>query len=247
LVDDIKAYDGSYVQVLADLSALSQKTTETQDDCDVHSLVIQVHKILGPAGKAIVMKNYFMNSQVITDDLSRIQTCSRDFFSCGKDAGEVFRLLTGYSLDAERLEIVNAHDLIDLVQGFMSSVQWAVTEHCDEMAKNFVDLKTLKKDVERTVEGPVTEYVKTLQMVLGVWGKDPDVIDCAMEYGGMALYVLPTILSSKNVWNLAWESEADNLKRILNQLTVNCHKDYAACGKLAGQLFNTVAPYADDL
>jgi hypothetical protein len=249
LVDDVKAYSGSYVQVLADLNALNLKLTEIDSDCDLNGLILQVHKVLGPSGKAIVMKNYFMNLNKITQDFADIQSCSNDYYGCGVKAGEVFRLLTGYNLKdkSQGLQAPLGKDLIELFEGFVTSAQWATTNDCTEMAASFQSLKSLKSDILSSMNGPVTEFAKMLQIVLGVWLQDTDVVDCAMQYGGMALYMMPTILSSKTSWNLAWQSEGDNLSRLFTQLATECPQSYHKCGQHAAQIFNIVAAFSDDL
>ena len=249
LVDDVKEYSGSYVQVLADLNALNLKLTEIDSDCDVNGLIMQVHKVLGPSGKAIVMKNYFMNLNKITQDFADIQSCSNDYFGCGVKAGEVFRLLTGYNLKEKSLELQapTGKDLLDLFEGFVSSASWAATEDCNEMALTFKSIKSVRSDILNAINSPVTEYAKILQVVLGVWLQDTDVVDCAMQFGGMALYMMPTILSSKTSWNLAWKSEGDTLSRLFTQLATECPQNYHKCGQNAANIFNIVAAFSDDL
>lgn len=248
LVEDLKNYDNNYVQVLTDFSTTLKSFNSVQVDCNIPRLILQVHKIMGPSGKAILMRNYMMNSKQISSDLATIQSCSDNFLACGTSAGEIFRLLTGYNAklasSSEEEVASNGKDLIQLIQGFVSTAEFGITENCFEIFEQFKDFNKVRNDLFSVLEKPIEDQVKLAQIILGLWMKDEDVLDCGLQYGGMVFYAIPYMLSSPENWQRAYEFEPENVNHLFNQLATVCHKDYFECGSRMGTLFNTVAAYA---
>jgi hypothetical protein len=249
LVEDIKNYNNNYVQILTDFSVILKASSSIQLDCNVPALITQIHKIMGPAGKGILMRNYMMNSKQITTDMAVIEQCSVDFFNCGKSVGEIFRLVTGYNVKLSETvetpeEVSEGKDLIHLVQGFVSVAEFGTTENCKEMFEGFSDFSKVRSDVYGALKAPIEEQVKLVQYVLGMWFQDEDFNDCALQYGGMVFYAIPYLLSSTPNWQRAFEFEPETINHLFNQLVTLCPKDYHACGSKLGTLFNTIASYA---
>lgn len=248
LVEDLKNYNNNYVQVLTDFSTALRGFNSIQVDCNIPSLILQIHKIMGPAGKAIIMRNYMMNSKQISIDLANIQKCADDFYTCGNSAGELFRIVTGYNpkLSATNDEETNNNgkDLVQLIQGFVSTAEFGITENCFKIFEQFKDFSKVKNDLLKVLESPVEDQVNVAQLILGVWMQDEDALDCGLQFGGMAFYAVPYMLSSPENWQRAYEFEAENVNHLFNQLTTVCQKDYFECGSKMGTLFNTIAAYA---
>ncbi len=195
------------------------------------------------------MRNYMMNSKDIGTKIAVIDQCSVDFLNCGKSVGDLFRILTGYSIKLTETveaaeEVGQGKDLIQFVQGFVSIAEFGTTENCKEIFKDFADLAKLRSDVYGALKTPIEEQVKLAQYVLGMWFQDEDFNDCALQYGGMVFYAIPSLFSSKSNWEKAYEFEAETINHLFNQLVTVCPKDYHACGSRLGSLFNTVAAYA---
>lgn len=249
LVNSIKTYESNYLPILTGFNDFKLSIVKMAEDCNIEGLAVTVHKLLGPWGKSIVMKNYVMHSRQISRDLEVLKTCSDNFNKCGSSAGEIFRLLSGWSIKMSLLEKSNGNEISELealVTSVANSIEWIAPEYCDE-AKNRLPISELVQgwiSLQQNEKGAVESIVNTL---MTSWVKDEDFQDCAMHYGGMALYVLPSILTNPSTWKLAYESEANTINVSFNHIMSTCSKDYSSCGTQIGELVNLLLKYTIDL
>jgi len=86
-------------EFITDLQNLASELDKIAPACNLAGLEAQIQTILSPEGKSILMKNYFKNMSKISTDITALNTCNTNFYSCGKSLGNAVQLLIGFTLN----------------------------------------------------------------------------------------------------------------------------------------------------
>jgi hypothetical protein len=102
LVDVEDILSGSYSSVMKLLNDYkkfnNQLPTALIEICNIDGLINEIQTLLGPNGSSIAMMNYFKNKSAINADISSLTDCTANFSLCGQSAGQIVRLITGWSI-----------------------------------------------------------------------------------------------------------------------------------------------------
>ena len=249
MVNTIKSYNSNYLPILTSFTLFKEDLTSMAEACNVQGLVLTVQKLLGPWGKTTFMRNYLLHSRQVSKDLEVLKSCSQDFETCGYSAGEIFRLLSGWSIKMSLTENSFGKELDDMekvLSGVISTVEWMAPEYCAEVPRRF-PVKEAFEGWISYINGEKGALERVFSKVLEVWSTDEDLQDCALHYGGMALYVLPNVLSNPSTWTLAYETESSSINNAFNRIMSSCSSDYSTCGTQIGSLVNLLLQYTHEL
>lgn len=249
LVDTIKSYNANYLPILTGFTLFKEDIASMAEACNVQGLVLTVHKLLGPWGKTTVMKNYLLHSRQVSKDMEVLKSCSQNFNTCGYSAGEIFRLLSGWSIKMNLMESSTGKEFDDLEKVFYevaNTVEWIAPEYCAEVKKR-LPVKDVIEGWVNYINGEKGALEGVFSTLSEMWSNDEDLQDCTMHYGGMALYVLPNILANPSTWTLAYETESSIINNAFNRIMSSCSNDYSTCGTQIGSLVNLLMQYTHEL
>ena len=122
-------------KALNDIVNIMTQAQNATSDCDFSGLITQLKKIMGPDGAGIISWNYAKHLFTINADLDGIRNCPNNYKTCGKDIGEVLRLLTGWSLKSS-LRVSTGN--YDFYGGVIHGLSKTNTSQC---AKNWIGLE----------------------------------------------------------------------------------------------------------
>ena len=77
---------------------LSRDLQSFNGDCNFTSLIANIESIFTPEGISKTIWTYLNNESTINTDWQTVQKCSQDFAACGQAAGQVFSLVTDWSI-----------------------------------------------------------------------------------------------------------------------------------------------------
>jgi hypothetical protein len=230
LMTELQKFSSDYMSIMSTMEKIRREVDVLSVSCDMSGLVSTLHKMVGPWGKTIIMKNYVMHSRQITKDLEAMKTCTDNFFSCGQSAGEALRLLTGWTIKMENLSTDNTleaqKEMMNMVKGLAKNIEWIAPPYC--------------KQFEGLLEKKFSE-------ILEEWNENDDLQDCAMHYSGMALYVIPNVVMNSQNWQNVYEAQSGQINARVNFLMQNCNKDFLTCGEKVAEIVNLLIQYTDEL
>jgi hypothetical protein len=106
-------------EILTSGEALIKAVEGSSSDCDFSTLVTFFESLSTSAGRDKALTNIIGNLGGLTEDAKALTTCSANVYTCGFTIGNMFKLLTGWSVTME-YGYVSASDFI---QGFVSGVE----------------------------------------------------------------------------------------------------------------------------
>ena len=222
--------------IYASYESLRREVESLGVACDVHGLILSLHKLMGPWGKSIVMKNYVIHSRQITADMAVLADCTSNFYNCGKSTGELLRLLTGWSIklaesqtDSSELETAK-NQMSQMVVSLAKNVEWIAPEYCRQFGQGEKDLRSMNLD-----------------QLASEWKNNEDLQDCAMHFSGMALYVLPSVVFNGDNWRNVLKAQDGQINSRINYLIKNCSSDFSACGEKLAEVVNLLLQYTNEL
>lgn len=256
LYQDILNYanTNNYLPVLGDLMTLKSEVKSAIEACDLSGLLKKLSKLLGPSGKATIMKNYFLHTSAINTNIAVIENCSENFYDCGLSFGNIIKLMSGWSLGSALEESTDnnevnfeATDFFDLAESLFKTIEWDAPDFCDEMFNMLPTYKQIAQQLTGTLTGNVQDAKDLVSSLLHIWVEEAVVSDCALNYGGMILYVFPNIISNTHTWRLAYYAETSNFMNNVNYITASCSKNYSTCGVKIGNIVNLLLKYTNGL
>ena len=98
ILDVIDAKTGALAKLLYDFSGTSKKFPDFMTICNAEGLVNQIEKLMSPDGMMIIMTHYMKNQGQITRDMQALEVCDTNYFNCGQAAGNMFKVMVGWSI-----------------------------------------------------------------------------------------------------------------------------------------------------
>ena len=251
-VQDVANYNtGSYLPIVMDLNSMRTQLTALTDICDIAGLENQINRLLGPSGKAMLMKNYIMHTKAINKDMDILRNCTTNFFTCGQSAGDIFKIMVGWSLSSPvtlgaNAVGINKKDIFELIGSTLGHIEWYAPEYCSDMFKLVPSTSQFIEDFYHIVHDGDRESVKDLiNIVLGVLAEDQVIHDCTMAYAGMMFYTIPTVLADSRTWKIAYFQETQDLLNLISAVATDCSSNYYMCGANLAKIINMMVSYGD--
>jgi hypothetical protein len=97
-MNTVMGKSGALAQLMMDLKSFSSKVPNFAQICNLTGLAQQIEVLLSPNGFTLMAKTYFKNQEQINNDLITVKACSNDYYSCGQAAGDVVKVLLGWSI-----------------------------------------------------------------------------------------------------------------------------------------------------
>ena len=251
-LQDVENYStGSYLPILVDLNSLRTQFTALNDICDIAGLENQISRLLGPSGKAILMKNYIMHSKAINKDMDVLRNCTTNFFACGQSAGDIFKIMVGWSLSspvslAGKAVGMERRDISEMIGSLLAHIEWYAPEDCSEMVENIPSGEQIVDDVFDILrQGDREDLREFINIVVGVLGEDEVVRHCGLAYAGMAFYTIPTLVTDPWVWRVAYLQEGKEIVELMAAVADECTSDYYGCGANIANIINILVSYGE--
>jgi len=140
-----KGDEAAVTQLLTDVTGTVHDLRAFNGTCDFSTLEAQLKELLSPEGAKTISENYLKHVIVINRDISTLKECSANYYSCGKAAGEIFRLIVQWNLNTPHLKGTQA-DTENFFNGLITGLQGATKSVCS------TDLLALNTDVNDLIE-----------------------------------------------------------------------------------------------
>ena len=239
-VESIAGGNGSWGTFAKEMGELIDKVEGFNSDCNFSGLISTLESFATPTGLLTLLKNAFNNLDTLKTDSKALENCPSDWETCGKNVGAIFRTLTGWNLNAQRLRSVN--DAVEFFGGLVSGLQ----KNPDSPDACITNLNTLNSDfnqiiseVQKFLGGNVFVITTIIEDVKNIVAKlDGFAGDCNISG-------LEGILEGL-VTPQGWQQLITNY--IANSATINsdfegvlkCSSDYKSCGQDIGTIFKLV-------
>lgn len=251
--DILNAQANSYLPILSDFMNIKSDLEKAQVSCDINGLAKKIAKLLGPAGKATIMRNYAFHSIEINANLKKIQHCAENIYECGQSAGDIFKLMIGWSLHStlefnlENDIVLTSNNIKDLFVEAFNTIEWDAPDFCQDMFNMMPNVKDVANQIVGMLLGNSQDAEDFIKSVLHLWTEQAVVSDCALHYGGMLMFVIPNIASNDHIWRVAYYAETQEFMSNVNYMTTSCTKDYGKCGHAIGNMINLLLKYTNAL
>ena len=237
--------------IVNDFQELVQGVAPLSADCKFPQLVLALTKVLGPNGYSIVMRNYFKNMQVVSNDLAHLQSCGTDYESCGLYAGELFRYLVGFSLGDHVVMIteeavvgLKSSNYEDLLTGLLRGLQTDPSTD-SQCVSDFLglegNLNKIVEDIQELVGGNTSALFKLINDIKSL--QVPNMIE---ECNIVGLADQIEVLAGPNGFMTLWVNYSKNEAKITEDLEVikTCENDYLTCGESLGNMFQLLVGWS---
>ncbi|OMJ71282.1 hypothetical protein SteCoe_30543 [Stentor coeruleus] len=251
--DILNAETNSYLPIISDLVNIKSDLDKAEVSCDLNGLTKKIAKLLGPSGKATIMRNYAFHSGEINADLKKIEHCAENIYDCGQSAGSIFKLMVGWSLHSTLEEGIESEidltsgNIVDLFEGIFNTVEWDAPDFCKDMFNMMPKAKDVANQIVGMLSGKTQDAQEFIKSAINLWTEEAVISDCALHYGGMLMYVIPNIASNDHIWRLAYYAETQNFMSYVNYITTSCVKNYGKCGVTMGNMINLLLKYTNSL
>lgn len=249
LTDAKKVLSGNYAvvnQLMKELKSIIPTAASVNSECDWATLESKIDAFLKLGPKAALSK-YFINRSTIDSDVQKVKDCTADFAGCGQAAGEIVRIMLGWSLNSSLIGTdsgrPNYNNFFDgIVVGLQNNP--AVKSNCFLDLQDVITyLQYVITDTNNIVSGRVIGYAAILSdtaRLVENWDyskKDCDFSSLSNIFANVFTYNgLNDLIDNYLDNGVATKASFDSI--------LQCGDNYTTCGESVGTLFRVLSGWS---
>lgn len=237
LVSAVTSYIGGNQAALFDIltsgEGLIKAVEGSSDDCDFSKLTAFFESLSTSSGRETALMAILGNLGGITADAKALTTCSSDLYTCGFSIGNLFKLLTGWSVTMERGYMSTSA----FIQGFVNGVEvpgnnGACVTDVNGMEPLFTDIYN---NIKAVIGGNYFDILSLVSEVKTAWS------DIEGFNGDCDVNGLISVIESLGTLQ-GWATVASNFMANIQTITtdagafLNCPSEAEQCGESLGEI-----------
>lgn len=237
LVSAITSYIGGNQAALFDIltsgEALIKAVEGSSDDCDFSKLTAFFQSLSTSSGREAALVAIMGNLGGLTADAKALTTCSTNIYTCGFTIGNMFKLLTGWSVTMER-GYVSASAFI---QGFVNGVE--VPGNNGACVTDVNGMEPLFEDIYNNVKSVIGgNYLDILSLVSEVKTAWTDIEGFNGDCNVNGLITVIESLGTLQGWTNVAENFMANFATISSDASafLSCPSEAEQCGESLGEI-----------